>query len=115
MRTPAGKECPYFYGDYHRGKDHEECRLLEPAGLSWRPELCFRCPIPEIRQANACEHMQFTPRLEKPLFFLKPRVQVSTYCTKCECTVAEPRIGCGQCHTLPEIFVLPDDDPDAAA
>ena len=31
MRTPAGKECQYFYGDYYRGRNQEECRLLSDA------------------------------------------------------------------------------------
>ena len=32
MKTPAGTECKYFYGDYYRGRNHEECRLL---GAAW--------------------------------------------------------------------------------
>ena len=38
MKTPAGKECKFFYGDYYRGRQHEECRLLKDHGLSWTPE-----------------------------------------------------------------------------
>ena len=114
MRTPAGKECKYFYGDYHRGKSLEECRLLSAHALTWKPELCSKCPVPDILLANACEHMEFQPRLEKPLLVFKPQVQVRTYCHKCECQVDEPRIGCGQCHPFPEVFVVdPNDDNPA--
>jgi hypothetical protein len=112
MRTPAGKECKYFYGDYHRGRHQEECRLLDAHKLEWSSRLCFNCPVPDILLANACQNMQFTPRLEKALFFLKPEVRISTYCSKCECDVNEPRVGCGQCHPLPDIFVVAPEDPE---
>ena len=115
MLTPAGKECKYFYGDYHRGRNVEECRLLAPAGLRWTPDLCRRCPVPDILIANACEHMQFRPRLARPFLSLKSQVNVDVSCTKCECDVAEPKVGCGQCHPLPDIFVVGPDDPDPAA
>ena len=105
MLTPAGKECEYFYGDYHRGRNEERCRLLEAFGLEWQPDHCQRCPVPDIRRANACEHQTLQPRLERPLFFMKPQVQIKATCSKCECNVDEPRIGCGQCHPLPEIFI----------
>ena len=41
MRTPAGTECQYFYGDYRRGRNHEECRLLDEAvpRQQWTPDL----------------------------------------------------------------------------
>lgn len=115
MRTPAGKECPYFYGDYYRGRKHEECRLLEPEGLPWSASQCSRCPVPDIVLANACEHMAFKPRLERPFFLGKPEVKVTTYCKKCECDVSEPRIGCGQCHPLPEFLVIDPDGPNPAS
>ena len=105
MITPAGKECPHFFGDYHRGRNSESCRLLESAGLEWQPAHCEKCPVPDILLANECEHQALTPRLERPLFFMSPQVQIKAYCSKCECNVDEPKIGCGQCHPLPEIFV----------
>jgi hypothetical protein len=112
MRTPYGKECRYFYGDYYRGKQHEECRLLDSADLSWDQKLCQHCPVPDILVANACTHMELTPRLEKRLLIFSPQVQIQAYCNKCDCDVEEPRVGCGQCHPLPEIFVTATDDPD---
>jgi hypothetical protein len=105
MITPAGKECPHFFGDYHRGKNIEACRLLESAGIDWEPSLCEKCPAPEILQANACEFQKLSPTLERPLFFMSPQIQIEAYCSKCECKVGEPQIGCGQCHPLPEIFI----------
>lgn len=107
MINPAGKECSFFHGDYHRGREHEECRLLQSADLDWQPYLCEKCFVPEIIMANGCEHMKFSPSLARPLFFMKEQVQIKTTCTKCECTVDKPQIGCGQCH--PDLnFIVAD-------
>ena len=112
MLTPAGKDCRYFYGDYHRGRNIEECRLLESAHLVWKPYLCGKCPIPDILLANACKNLEFYPTLEKPLFFLKPQVKVSSYCNKSKTAVDEPRIGCGQFHPLLNVFTVTTDDSE---
>jgi hypothetical protein len=106
MKTPAGKECRYFYGDYYRGRQQEECRLLNSAtpALVWRPEYCSTCPVPDILMANACPHMVLEPVIARSLPFLKKRVQVRTYCDKTGARNFDPHIGCGQCHTLPPEF-----------
>ncbi len=106
MRTPTGKECGYFYGDYYRGRSRQECRLLgdaEPA-ISWSPDLCGTCPVPEIQMANACEYMGLQPRLERSFPFGKRRVSVRTFCSKTQRHDFDPHIGCGECHVLPSIF-----------
>lgn len=106
MRTPAGKECQYFYGDYYRGRDHEECRLLQSASppLPWRSEMCFTCPVPGILRANACAHMHLVPRLERPFPFIRRKVAVSAECDQSGRSGFDPHIGCGQCHPLPPEF-----------
>jgi len=114
MRTPAGKECKYFYGNYFRGRNQEECRLLDesPTPQNWSPDLCTNCPVPSILNANACIHMKLSGEILRPFPFIKRQVSVSAYCIKCNCSVAEPQIGCGECHTLPPIFNGALDDPD---
>ncbi len=116
MRTPAGKECKYFYGDYFRGRHNEECRLLaiSPTPQIWTSDLCNHCPVPGILQANACEHMMLDATVIRPFPFIRRVVRVSAYCNKCECPVSEPHIGCGQCHTLPPIFTGEPLDPNTA-
>jgi hypothetical protein len=116
MRTPAGKECQYFYGDYHRGRNIEECRLLQGASppLAWKPSLCSTCPVPDILRANACAHMVLQPRLKRSLPFLKHEVQVQTFCTKTNQAGFDPHIGCGQCHALPFTYFSSDEPPDIA-
>jgi len=102
VRTPSGVECSYFYGDYFRGKNREECRLLGP---DWRPELCRTCPVPGILRANGCPHMQISARVEKKFLGLKKQVKVTAFCRHSQQNVAEPHIGCGQCHTLPPFSI----------
>lgn len=106
MKTPTGKECPYFYGDYYRGKHHEECRLLEtePSGAKWSPDLCSSCPVPSIKLANACPNIILTPEVKKPFLIGRRQVKVTAFCTKSQQLVKEPKIGCGICHPLAEIF-----------
>ena len=105
MKTPAGKECPHFYGDYFRGRSLEECRLLKAAGQNWTRDLFGTCPVPAISQANACEFMQLRATISRPLSaaFMR-RVQVQTFCEKSNKRVKEPHVGCGECHSLPFKF-----------
>ena len=106
METPAGKECRYFFGDYYRGRNHEECRLLLGASPpeKWTSDLCFSCPVPEIQLANACPNMILEGRVERPFPYIQKKVVVSAYCKKTLKNVLEPKIGCGECHPLPPIF-----------
>lgn len=110
MRTPAGKECRYFYGDYFRGRQVEECRLLgdHTPPLTWKPALCITCPVPDILRANACEHLVLSPELVRPFPFLRQQVKVDSFCTKTERGGFDPYIGCGECHPLPPVFTEMD-------
>jgi hypothetical protein len=102
MKTPSGIECKYFYGDYFRGRNVEECRLLQPVGERWHPVLCQTCPVPGILRANSCEHMSLHPRIAHPLLAaFQARVEVQAYCRKTSRKVDDPHIGCGECHQLP--------------
>ena len=106
MRTPAGKECQFFYGDYYRGRNHEECRLLASADpiIPWKPDLCKTCPVPDILMANACTYMILDPFIERALFIGKKHVGVKTNCSKTDRLGFDPHIGCGECHRLPDAF-----------
>lgn len=105
MRTPAGRECPYFYGDYFRGRNVEECRLLKAAHQRWTRDLCRTCPLPSIAQANACPYLKLHAAIERPgRALFRRRVRITAYCEKVHRPVAEPHIGCGECHPLPPTF-----------
>ncbi len=103
MKTPAGSECKYFYGNYYRGRKQEECRLLDSA---WTPDLCRTCPVPAISRANGCEHMHLRPSLERSWRTgFRRRVRVNTYCEKSGRFSFDPYLGCGECHPLPPFEV----------
>jgi hypothetical protein len=109
MKTPAGKECRYFYGNYFRGRNTEECRLLRDSGQRWSRDLCTSCPVPDILRANACEFLRFRAEVARPLSAaLQRRVRVLSRCEKTGRDVLEPEIGCGECHPLPPEFVVKD-------
>ena len=105
MRTPVGVECKYFYGDYYRGRNHEECRLLLENGQKWESKLCKTCPVPVLNRANACEFMMLKATVKRTAMTkFKPCVQVTAFCEKTKREVLEPQIGCGDCHSIPSVF-----------
>ncbi|MBN2385993.1 MAG: hypothetical protein JXB85_03165 [Anaerolineales bacterium] len=102
MKTPAGYECKYFYGDYYRGREREECHLI---GAAWTSDLCRTCPVPGITRANACEHMRLRPEVTRPLLAaFQRRVKVGPFCEKTGRSGFDPHTGCGECHALPAVF-----------
>ncbi len=107
MRTPAGFECKFFYGNYFRGRKQEECRLIGdvPPPNNWTPDMCAKCPVPAILRANECENMQLQGRVRRSFLGLIRKVEVNAYCKKTQQFVNEPHIGCGQCHPLPPSFL----------
>ena len=83
MKVPTtGKECPYFYGDYYRGREHEECRLLSNASSEWTSKDCKACPVPDILLANSCPNMILTGEIKKGLLGVGRKVVINAYCKK---------------------------------
>jgi hypothetical protein len=99
MITPAGKECRFYYEDYNRGREVQECRLIaqNPRSVPWRPRLCFTCPVPDILRANACPNMVLEGWVGRRWLVLG-QVKVRAYCTKTRQYVEDPYTGCGECH-----------------
>ena len=108
MRTPYGQECRYYYADFHRGHNEEACRLAEANSASepWVSDVCKDCPVPGILRANACEYMQLSGRVVKGFLGFGRKMVVEARCTKTQRMVAEPQIGCGECHGDREIASL---------
>ena len=100
MITPAGAECRYYYEDYARGRDLQECRLIDqnPESEPWRPELCSSCPVPGILRANACPNLVLEGAVRKGFLGFGRKVKVSAVCSEYLVEVPEPHIGCGHCH-----------------
>jgi hypothetical protein len=106
MRTPNGAECPFFYGNYFRGRKQEECRLIgeQPPPDQWTPDLCKTCPVPGISRANACPNMVLHANVEARFLGLRHKVRITAICNFTHGLVSEPEIGCGHCHELPAIL-----------
>ena len=102
MKTPDGRECKFFYGDYYRGRNFEECRaLINPQDKKfWQSAECKKCPVPGILQNNGCQNMALTAYLQKNLF--GKRLRVKTWCSRSHGLVRNPNIGCGLCHSPQE-------------
>lgn len=112
MRSPDGKDCKYFYGNYYRGQSHEECRLVEGTSEEeeWNSTLCSTCPVPAILRANACPTMELHAEIKPRFLVFGKEMKINAFCTKSNQAVKEPEIGCGQCHPLPSIFFDSDED-----
>ncbi|MDX1664465.1 MAG: hypothetical protein R3272_11765 [Candidatus Promineifilaceae bacterium] len=113
METPAGKECRFYYADFHRGRSEQECRLIgaNPRSPEWRPEDCFKCPVPDILKANSSPDLVLSGEIKKGFLGLGRHVEVEAFCSRHLIDVAEPRVGCRQCALeRPGIEQLFDED-----
>lgn len=100
----TGKECPYFYGDYYRGRNHEECRLITATNPRWVIKDCSNCPVPDIILANGCPNMILTGEIKKGFLGIGRHVEVTAYCRKTHREVKDPYVGCGECHPIMDLF-----------
>lgn len=100
MKTPAGKECKFYYGDFFRGRNVESCRLIErnPDSLPWKPSLCHTCPVPEILRDNQSKTLKLDGKVVSKFLGLKQQVVVTGWCSECFQEVADPRVGCPNCN-----------------
>jgi hypothetical protein len=110
MKTPAGKECKYYHGDFHRGRSVQGCRLIErnPESPPWHPGLCQTCPVPDILVANASETLVLDGKVVKKFFGFKEQVEVEGWCSECFSFIPDPKQGCPNCARAsgPSIFDL---------
>ena len=91
--------CPYFFADYHRGREIEKCRLIErnPENRrAWRRPLCDTCPVPGILRESTCQHLALEASVERRLAVLE-RVAVYAVCTEHVAELADPK-RCPQCE-----------------
>lgn len=99
MKTPAGKECRFYYQDFHRGAEEQECRLVQnnPKSAEWRPKDCTECPVPDILLANNDTNLVLEATIKKGIFGVGRKIEVSAYCSKHLIDVPDPYIGCPKC------------------
>jgi hypothetical protein len=100
MKTPAGKECPQYYQDFHRGRAIQTCRMQErnPKSAAWHPADCAKCPIPEILRANASPNMRLTLTIHAGIFGIGRRLDVTAFCEKHDLEITDPYVGCPRCN-----------------
>jgi hypothetical protein len=96
MRTPAGKECPHYYEDFNRGRNVQECRLVQenPLSMAWRPGDCAKCPVPDIVRANASTQMKLTLTIHGALLGFVRRMDVEAWCLTHDIPIENPYVGC---------------------
>lgn len=99
MKTPAGKECRFYYENFHRGHSDQECRLIQanPNSIPWKPSDCLKCPVPEILQANNSPNLVLQGSVKKGILGMNRRVEVTAFCSKHLIDVLKPHVGCPQC------------------
>jgi len=116
MLTPYGKDCPYYYANFHRRSNAvARCNLITegPDAQDWNVSLCETCPVPAIKRANSCPTMHLSLRIIKHglKFWQKDHVVVLATCSRHNGPVKDPMVGCGKCHT-PINFVVATNHPD---
>jgi hypothetical protein len=96
MNKPVN--CLYFYGDYFRGKEKEECRLLAASPnneRAWKRGHCNSCPVPGILIASNSRELALEAKVERK--FLREQVEVTfAVCTKHMLELTDP-LFCPQC------------------
>lgn len=98
MNDPV--DCPYYYADYHRGRDFETCRLIERNRENrrrWQRGLCNSCPVPGLLRATTCKHLALEASVERK-FGLFDRVSVYAICTEHLIELKDPK-RCPACES----------------
>lgn len=98
--------CPYYYEDYHRGRETMTCRLIErnPNSRPWRRALCDTCPVPKILAETTCPHLALEATVVRK--FIWDRVDVFAVCTKHRRALADPRT-CPDCEAERQAGEIP--------
>ena len=99
MKTPAGKECRFYYQDFFRGRSEQECRLIKANARSpqWRPKDCANCPVPDILAANSNPNLVLEATVKPGILGLGRHVEVHAFCSRHLIDVDKPEVGCPQC------------------
>ncbi len=99
MKTPYGQECVYYYADYYRGNETQNCRLIErnPSSEPWSVSLCQTCPVPGILAANHSPNMRLRGWVGKGFLGITRKVQVEAICIEHGVEIKDPKAGCPQC------------------
>ncbi len=97
MSAPEPVNCRYYYADFHRGREIEECRLIKRNRDSrpWRRPLCNSCPVPDILLHTNCHEIALEATVVKRLGLFE-RVEVYAVCARHYIELDDP-LNCPQC------------------
>ncbi len=90
--------CPYYFEDFHRGREVIGCRLIErnPNSLPWERKLCSHCPVPRILRETTSQAIALEAKVEKKFPWGK-KITVFAVCTKHMLALADP-LHCPRCE-----------------
>lgn len=99
MITPAGKECRFYYENFHRGRSDQECRLVDanPKSPTWQPSDCRSCPVPDILKSNSNPDLILEATVTKGFLGMGRKVEIKAFCSKHLIDVPKPAAGCPMC------------------
>lgn len=100
MITPDGRECRFYYENFHRGASDQECRLVEANINSpeWRPADCSKCPVPDILKANSDPNLILEATVKPGILGMGRKIEVKAFCSKHLVDVKKPKVGCPHCR-----------------
>lgn len=99
MITPAGSECAFYYQDFARGANRQECRAqYHPKSAAWQPSDCARCPVPEILAANGSPYLELRLSIHAGMLGVGRRIEVDVWCSAHGPITTDPLVGCVECN-----------------
>ncbi|MDK3160554.1 hypothetical protein QPK87_28940 [Kamptonema cortianum] len=100
MRTPSGRDCRFYYEDFNRGRNLQECRLIKqnPQSLRWKSRYCETCRVPDILNANASPNLELSLAVVPVMLGLGRRLKVEASCMRHRVKIEDPFLGCPQCN-----------------
>ena len=100
MITPVGRECRFYYENFHRGASDQECRLVDANINSpdWRPTDCKSCPVPDILKSNSDPNLVLEATVKTGFLGMGRKVEVKAFCSRHLVSVPQPKTGCPNCN-----------------
>jgi hypothetical protein len=97
--TPGGAECAFYYEDFRRGANLQECRAAtDPRSADWQPSDCSRCLVPEILAANGSPYLEMRLNIHSGMLGFGRRIDVEAWCSQHGPIGGDPRTGCPTCN-----------------
>jgi hypothetical protein len=101
MVNPSGAECAFYYEDFQRGSDRQECRAAKnPRSAVWQPSDCKNCPVPAILAANGSPYLELSIFINPRKLIIGRRVTAEAWCSLHGPIDGDPHVGCPECNAV---------------